>query len=78
MIYCNHSSLMILVNDAKYIHFYPIFSTFSNPFTLQVAIAKPFIKSIEFCLFGYKYWVKPFSANIIINLSYNLSEYIQF
>ena len=32
----NRSSLMILVKDAKYIQFLPIFSTSSSPFTLQV------------------------------------------
>ena len=25
MVYCNHSSLVTLLNDAKYIHFYPTF-----------------------------------------------------
>ena len=55
MVYCNHSSLVILVNDAKYIHFYP---TFQLPPTLSHCKYKPFIKSIEFCLFRYKYWLK--------------------
>ena len=35
MVYYNHRSLMILVNDAKYIHILPTFSTSSSPFILQ-------------------------------------------
>ena len=50
---------------------------FLQPFHIA-SIAKPFIKSIEFCLFGYKYWLKHFAANIIIDLSCSLSKYIQF
>ena len=60
MVYYNRSSLMILVSDAKYIHFLPIFPTSSNPFTLHV---KSFIKWIEFYLFCYLFsLVKIFSA----------------
>ena len=55
MVYCNHSSLVIFVNDAKYIHFYP---TFQLPPALSHCRYKPFIKSIKFCLFRYKYWLK--------------------
>ena len=60
---------MISVNDPKYIHFYP---TFLQPFRIA-GIAKPSIKSIEFCLFDKKNL-----SNIIIDLSYNLSKYTQF
>ena len=59
MVYCNHSSLVIFVNDAKYIHFYP---TFQLPPTLSHCKYKPFIKSIKFCLFRYRYWLKHFPA----------------
>ena len=55
MIFCNLSSLVILINDAKHINFYP---------TCQLPLApshwpsyckyKPFIKSIKFYLFCYK------------------------
>ena len=41
------------------------------------SIAKPFIKSIEFTLSGYKYWQKNFQQ-YNIDLLYNLSKYIQF
>ena len=57
MVYCNHPSLVIFVNDAKYIHFY---STFQLPPTLSHCKYEPFIKSIKFCLFHYKYWLKHF------------------
>ena len=33
MIFCNRSTLIILLNDAKYIHFLPNFSTSSSTFT---------------------------------------------
>ena len=59
MVYCNHLPLLILVKDAKYIHFYP---TFHLPPTLSHCKYKPFIKSIEFCLFRHKYWLKHLSA----------------
>ena len=36
MVYYNRSSLMILVNDAKYIQFLPIFPASSSSFTLYV------------------------------------------
>ena len=29
-------AVMMLMNDAKYFHFFPIFSTSQRPFTLQV------------------------------------------
>ena len=49
IVYDHRSSL---VNDAKYIHFYP---TFQLPPTLIHCKYQPFIKSIEFGLFRYKY-----------------------
>ena len=42
------SSLVILINDAKYIHFYP---TFQLPPNLSYCKYERVIKSIEFCLF---------------------------
>ena len=36
MVHYNRTSLMILVNDAKYIHLLLVFSTSLGPFTLQV------------------------------------------
>ena len=42
----------ILVNDAKYIHFYP---TFQLPQTLSHCKCKPFVKSIEFAYFATKF-----------------------
>ena len=83
MVYCNHSSLVILVNDAKYIHFYP---TFQLPPTLSHCKYKPFIKSIEFSLFLISLFIyslfqilaKTFLTNLIIDLSYNFSKYMQF
>ena len=71
MVYCNHSSLVILVNDAKYIHFY---STYQFPSSLSHCKYKPFIKSIKFCLFCYKYWLKHLPAIyqlILMMMSYN-------
>ena len=83
MVYCNHSSLMILVSDAKYIHFYP---TFQLPPTLSHCKYKPFIKSIELSLFLISLFIyslfqilaKTFLSNLIIDLSYNLNKYMQF
>ena len=83
MVYCNHSSLMILVSDAKYIHFYP---TFQLPPTLSHCKYKPFIKSIEFSLFLISLFIyslfqilaKTFLTNLITDLSYNFSKYMQF
>ena len=66
----NNSSLVILVNDAKYIHFYP---TFQLPTNLSHCKYKPFIKSIKFGLFCCKHWLKFFFSNIIID-----SNIIQF
>ena len=59
MVYCNRSSLVISVNDSEYIHFCP---TFQLPPTLSHCKCKPFIKSIEFCLFHYKCWLNHLSA----------------
>ena len=36
MVYYNHLYLIMLLNDAKYIHILTIFSTSSSPFPLQV------------------------------------------
>ena len=55
MVYCNHSSLVILVNDVKYIH-----------------------KINQILLISPEILAKTFASNIIIDLSYNLSKYIQF
>ena len=73
MIYCNHSSLVILVNDVKYIHFYP---TFHLPPTLSHCKYKPCIKPIDL-LISLQILDKTFVSNIKLNLSYNLSKYMQ-
>ena len=74
--YWNHSLLVIFVNNAKYIHFYP---TFQLPPTISHGKYEPFVKSIKFCLFGYKYWLKCLPVILLItDLSYSLSNYIQF
>ena len=51
MVYYNHSSLFILANHAKYIHFYP---TFQLSTALSHGNYKPFIKSANFYLFRFK------------------------
>ena len=37
-------------------------SSLRNQNKCKPSVAKPFIKSIEFCLFGYKYWLKNLSV----------------
>ena len=49
MVYYNHISRMISVNDAKYIHLLPIFCTFQS---FSYCKYKPFINSFQF-LFQY-------------------------
>ena len=71
MIFYNHSSLVILVKDAKYIHFYLTFHLLSAPsYWPPHRKYKPFIKSIGFYFFHYKCWLN------IIDLSYTLNKYI--
>ena len=72
MVYCNHSSLVIFVKDAKYIHFYP---NFRLPPALSHCKYKPFIKSSKFC-YSLQVLAKMFASNVIIDLSYNFSNYI--
>ena len=55
MVYCNHSSLIILINDVKYIH-----------------------KINQILFISPEILAKTFASNIIIDLSYNLSKYMQF
>ena len=59
MIYCNHSSLMILVSDTKVHYFY---STFQLLRALPHCMYKAFIKSIEFYLFRQNCWLSHLSA----------------
>ena len=59
IVYCNPQSPVILVNEAKCIRFY---STFQLPPTVSHWKYKPFITSIEFCLFRHKYWLKHLSG----------------
>ena len=54
IVYYNHSSLVILINSSKHIHFYP---TFQLPPALSHCSYKPFIKPIELYLFHYKCWL---------------------
>ena len=44
MVYWNRISLMILVNDIKFIHLLPIFLTFSCPFAMQGYVIHEFIR----------------------------------
>ena len=44
MVYWNRISLMILVNDIKFIHLLPIFLTFSCPFAMQGYVIHQFIR----------------------------------
>ena len=74
MVYCNHSSLVIFVNDAKYIHFYPAFQLPRNR-AFQFASINHKINQI--LLIPLLILAKTFLSNII-DLSYNLSKYIQF
>ena len=48
MVYCNQSSLVILVNNAKYIHFYP---TFRLPPTLRFTLQVQTIHKLNLILF---------------------------
>ena len=59
MVYYNHRSLMISVNDARYIHLLPIFSTFQSS---SYCKCKPFINSFQSYLFRYKCWLSYLSA----------------
>ena len=54
MVYSNHSSLMILVNDAKYIQCLPFFSTASLKLKTKL--------ELEILLFRYKCWLYPLWA----------------
>ena len=67
-----HISLMILVNDAKYIHVLSIFSTSASPFTLQVIFHK-FIRILFILL---QMLINLFSSNRIIDMLDNLNKYI--
>ena len=75
MIYWNHSSLVIFVNDAKYIHFYPAFQL---PRNRAFHLASINHKINQILLIPLLILTKTFLSNIIIDLSYNLSKYIQF
>ena len=76
MVFCNNSSLMILVNDAKYINFYPTLQLpLCNPFTLQV---KTIHEINQILLNLLQILIKSFVSNVIIELAYNLSQYIQY
>ena len=54
MIYYNHSSLITLINNAKYIHILPIFSTFQSSSCCKY---KWSINSFQSYLFRYKCWL---------------------
>ena len=72
MIFYNHLSLIILVNETKYINFYP---TFPPPPASSHCKCNPFIKSIGFFLILLQTLVRPFVINIIINVSHNLNKH---
>ena len=75
MVYCNSSSLVILISKAKYIPFLPIFPTSSSPFTLHVEAIH---KVNWILLISQQMFVKLFFSNRIIGISYNLNKYIQY
>ena len=63
MIFSNHSSQMILVNDAKHIHFYPAFQLpFAPSHWPSYCKYELLIKSIEFCKFCHKCGLNSLSA----------------
>ena len=70
MVYSNRSSLIILVNDAKYIHFSPIFST------SQALSHLDFHKFNRILLFSLQILVKSFVNNLIIDISYNVNKFL--
>ena len=74
MVYYNHSCLMILVNDTRYIHCLPIFSTSLSPFTLQVWAIYKINRILHI---SPQMLLTSFVRNIIIDVSYNLSKYMQ-
>lgn len=66
---------MILVSDAMYIDFLPIFPTSSSPFTMYVKA----IHNMNRVLFiPLQMFVKFFFSNRIFDISYNLNSYIQY
>ena len=71
----HHSSLVILIIDAKYIHFYP---TFQIPPILSHCKDKAIHKINRILLVSLQILVKSFVSNIMIDLSYNLCKYIQY
>ena len=71
----HHSSLVILIIDAKFIHFYP---TFQIPPTLSPCKDKAIHKINRILLVSLQILVKSFVSNIMIDLSYNLCKYIQY
>ena len=73
MIYCNHSSLVILVNDER-IFISTQLSNFFHPFYILSINHK--INRI--LLISLQILVKSFVSNIIIDLSYNLNKYTRY
>ena len=71
----NHSTLMILVSNAKCIHFQPIFLPFLSPFTLQMGVIH---KVSLILLILLQMLVKSFVSNVITDIPYNLSKYRQY
>ena len=72
MVCYNHSSLTILVNDAKYIQFLLISSTSLSPFILQVQTTH---KITRLLLILLQKLVILFASNI--GILYNLNKYTQ-
>ena len=66
---------MIFVNNAKYIHFQPIFPTSSCPFTLHVETIQ---NMNQILLILLQIVVKLFVRNRIFGISYNLRKYLRY
>ena len=71
LVYFNHRSLMISVNDAKYIYFLPIFRTFRSYYITSI---NHYI-FIPILLIWLQMLVKLFFSNTIIDLLHNLNKY---
>ena len=76
MVYCNHSSLVIFFNDAKYIHFYPTFQL-SPTLPANTVQVQTIHKINQILLILLQILTKTFPSNIILDLLYSLSKYIQ-
>ena len=72
MVQYNHRSLIILVNEAKYIHLLPIFRTLQS--FSQCKLNQTIHKFIPILLILLQMLVKLFFSNRIIDILYNLKS----